>query len=354
MSLSAVMSTNQEDAFLRDIWYFAICSDELKSGQLLSVKLLGEPVLLGRLNNGVPFALRDICPHRGIPLSDGRLIDDEVECCYHGWRFDAEGTCTCIPSLTEDQNFELNRIKVPHYPTQEISGCIWIFMPSDFRTMEVKTIPPTVPDMFAKPAMREKLVFPCHIDHAVIGLMDPAHGPFVHQSWWWRSRKSIYKKSKEFGPADLGFAMLKHSPSSNSLAYKILGKDIQTEIIFRLPGIRIETIHVGSKLVVGLTTVTPIDRKTTQINHLVFWSMPYLSLLKPFLSPFLKRFLQQDRDIVEKQQRGLQYGPNLMLINDADVQAKWYFRLKKAYSEAIANKKPFVNPIELTTLNWRS
>ena len=159
-------------------------------------------------------------------------------------------------------------------------------MPSDFRTMEVKTIPPTVPDMFAKPAMREKLVFPCHIDHAVIGLMDPAHGPFVHQSWWWRSRKSIYKKSKEFGPADLGFAMLKHSPSSNSLAYKILGKDIQTEIIFRLPGIRIETIHVGSKLVVGLTTVTPIDRKTTQINHLVFWSMPYLSLLKPFLSPF--------------------------------------------------------------------
>ena len=66
--------------------------------------------------------------------------------------------------------------------------------------------------------------------------------------------------------------------------------------------------------------------------------MPYLSLLKPFLSPFLKRFLQQDRDIVEKQQRGLQYDPNLMLINDADVQAKWYFRLKKAYNEAIENK----------------
>ena len=56
MSLSAAMSTNQEEAFLRDIWYFAICSDELKSGQLLSVKLLGEPVLLGRLNNGTPFA----------------------------------------------------------------------------------------------------------------------------------------------------------------------------------------------------------------------------------------------------------------------------------------------------------
>ena len=82
--------------------------------------------------------------------------------------------------------------------------------------------------------------------------------------------------------------------------------------------------------------------------------MSYLWLIKPFLKPFLKRFLQQDRDIVEKQQRGLQYEPNLMLSNDADVQAKWYFRLKKAYGDAAKNKEPFINPVELTTLNWRS
>ena len=49
-------------------------------------------------------------------------------------------------------------------------------MPSDFRNMELKNTP-TVPDAFSKPAMTEKLNFPCHIDHAVIGLMDPAHGP---------------------------------------------------------------------------------------------------------------------------------------------------------------------------------
>ena len=354
MSLSTIMITNQEDGFLRDIWYFAVRADELKLGRLLSLKLLGEPIVLGRQKTGQPFALRDICPHRGIPLSDGRLIDDELECCYHGWRFNSEGTCICIPSLTEDQNLELNRIKVPNYPVQELSGCIWIFMPSDFRNMELKKIPPTVPDAFSKPAMTEKLTFPCHIDHAVIGLMDPAHGPFVHQSWWWRSRKSVHTKSKVFGPTDLGFAMLKHKPSSNSLAYKILGRDIETEITFRLPGIRIETIHVGRNLVVGLTTVTPIDGKTTQINHLVFWSMSYLWLIKPFLKPFLKRFLQQDRDIVEKQQRGLQYEPNLMLINDADVQAKWYFRLKKSYGDAAKNKESFINPVKLTTLNWRS
>ncbi len=37
---------------------------------------------------------------------------------------------------------------------------------------------------------------PCNVDQAIIGLMDPAHGPFVHQAWWWRTRHSIRDKSK--------------------------------------------------------------------------------------------------------------------------------------------------------------
>ena len=60
------------------------------------------------------------------------------------------------------------------------------------------------------------------------------------------------------------------------------------------------------------------------------------------------------RDIAEKQQRGLEYQPNLMLIYDADVQVRWNFRFKKFYGQAVKNKQPFVNPVKPTTLNWRS
>ena len=38
---------------------------------------------------------------------------------------------------------------------------------------------------------------PCNVDHGIIGLMDPAHGPFVHQAWWWRSGASIHEKDEE-------------------------------------------------------------------------------------------------------------------------------------------------------------
>lgn len=60
------------------------------------------------------------------------------------------------------------------------------------------------------------------------------------------------------------------------------------------------------------------------------------------------------RDIAEKQQRGLDYDPNLMLIYDSDLQARWNFRFKKSYGLALKNKQPFVNPLKPTTLNWRS
>ncbi len=79
---------------------------------------------------------------------------------------------------------------------------------------------------------------PCNVDHGIIGLMDPAHGPFVHQAWWWRSRASIHEKTKHFEPIPEGFRMSAHAPSGNSAPYKLLGvygEPITTTIDFVLP-----------------------------------------------------------------------------------------------------------------------
>ena len=63
--------------------------------------------LLGRdAARRASLRLRDICPHRGMPLSAGRLDGGEVECRYHGWRFAADGRCTAIPSLAAGQRFD--------------------------------------------------------------------------------------------------------------------------------------------------------------------------------------------------------------------------------------------------------
>lgn len=338
--------------FLNDIWYFALSSSQIKRGAMVARTFLGQPVLFGRGDDGAVFALRDICPHRGIPLSHGRFDGKEVECCYHGWRFDATGGCTCIPSLVEGQDFDLSRIKVRNYPVREMHGNIWIWMGEQAPDQE-PPMPPGLP-LDAQPDMVMTMDFPCHIDHAVVGLMDPAHGPFVHQSWFWRTPKSIHPKAKDFGPAPYGFRMKRHRPSKNSRAYAILGGTPETEITFRLPGVRTETITVGDRHVWNLTGVTPIDEGNTRITNMFYWELPLLNLLKPVLRPIARRFLGQDRTAVVQQQEGLRHNPSLMLIKDADTQARWYYQLKNEHARARAENRPFENPVRDTTLRWRS
>ena len=65
---------------------------------------------------------------------------------------------------------------------------------------------------------------PCNVDHGIIGLMDPAHGPFVHQAWWWRSKASIHEKEKHFEPIPEGFRMSAHAPSGNSCSLQAAGR----------------------------------------------------------------------------------------------------------------------------------
>src|SRR3546814_14106833 len=90
--------------------------------------------------------------------------------------------------------------------------------------------------------------------------------------------------------------MLRHQPSSNSAAYKLLGGTPTTEIRFRLPGIRIEDIEIGRHRVCGLTAVTPVDATTTEIQHLIFWTILWLSRRKPLLAPFARRILETERE----------------------------------------------------------
>lgn len=338
---------------LREAWYYAAPSHSLRRGRMLARTMLGDPVLLGRDRDGAIFALRDICPHRGMPLSAGRFDGGEVECCYHGWRFDTGGRCTAIPSLVEGQAFDLSRVAVPSYPAREAQGNVWVFFGDDpGRAPDIPVL-----DGFAdgaSPGLIETMRFAAAIDHAVIGLMDPAHGPFVHGAWWWRSRRSAHDKTKAFAPAPYGFTMSRHAPSNNSRAYRLLGGAAETEIVFRLPSIRVEQIRAGRYAVANLTALTPIDDATTEVNHCVYWTAPWLSALKPVLRHYVRAFLRQDRDIMERQQQGLRHRPVLALVDDADTQARWYYRLKQEYRRAGAEARPFVNPVQPRMLRWRS
>src|ERR1700682_5022610 len=213
-----------DTGMLWDFWYPAVPSAEIRGRGLATAMLLEVPLVLGRDGQGRAFAMRDNCPHRGMPLSHGRFDGKTVECSYHGWRFDAcTGQCVEIPSLSKGDRLKVERIFAGHYPCTERDGYVWVYM-----NAAGSPLPETIPAAPELPKFSQRFKItrlacdlPSHVDQGIIGLMDPAHGPFVHQSWFWRSKKSIHEKAKQFEPIADGFRMSKHSPSSNSAAYKL-------------------------------------------------------------------------------------------------------------------------------------
>ena len=356
------VQSDQLQHVLTDSWYLAATSKELRSGQQFRRIILGEPVMLGRTKIGEPFALRDICPHRLVPLSEGRQMDTNgeptVQCPYHGWRFGTDGVCKLMPSLVEGQAFDPSKIKVRRYPIHEANGAVFIYIAADARFDGEPIVPP--PDFGALPA-RPKFTltrtFNAHMDDAVVGLMDPAHVPFVHSQWWWRPPSTGLKlKEKGVEPLTHSWAIARHTPSSNSLPYRIaFGGDVTTEIIFQLPGFRWEIVENDKARFLTLTCLTPVGPKETRITQLTWWTgMALANLAIPILKSAGRKFLDQDGDMVDLQNQGMAYQKSMLWIDDIDVQAKWYQTLKKEWAAARAENRDFVNPIAPTTLRWNS
>lgn len=349
-----------------DDWYPAMRGDRLRVRQTATTMLLGIPLLLGRTERNKLFAMRDSCPHRGIPLSCGGFDASGVTCKYHGWRFDPiTGQCKEIPSLTPEDTLDCTRIYATAFPCEERDGYAWVYVPTPgsgrVRAEDIPSLPP-VPELpkFGPRFRSAHLVadLPCNIDHGIIGLMDPAHGPFVHQAWWWRSGGSIHVKEKQFEPIPQGFRMTAHAPSANSAPYKLLGvygQPVETTIDFVLPNRRYETIRCGDKWFASLTTVTPITATESRIDVHAAWNIfYYVPFVLPIAKAFGQRFVEQDRQTMIQQAQGLKFNPALMLIDDADRPAKWYFALKQSRLQMPAGgvfEHPMTGPV---TLRWRS
>jgi phenylpropionate dioxygenase-like ring-hydroxylating dioxygenase large terminal subunit len=355
----AEIGASVDNVMLRNAWYYALPSSDIRSGRVVHRTMLGEPVLIGRDADGSVFALKDTCPHRGTLLSHGCFDGREVECPYHGWRFATDGRCTAIPSQTATQRPQPGDIRAMTYLARETQGNIWIYFASKSGAERPSTPPPEVPQIGGSFKLHVSSVFDCGIDMAVSGLMDPAHGAFVHRSALWRTRKSIHEKVKTFSPISdhgrLGWRMERHRASSNSRAYRfLLGGTPETEITYTLPSVRVEHATTGRFSYCGLTACTPIDAKRTAVHHVMYWTVPDGGVLVPLIRLIASRFIDQDRRAVMSMAEGQKFLPATMLIRDADMQARWYFRLKREWLAAETEGRDRSNPIAPATLRWRS
>jgi vanillate O-demethylase monooxygenase subunit len=109
---------------LRNAWYIAAWADEIGGDQPLARRICDEPIVLFRDSAGRIATLADRCCHRAAPLQMGTVVQQGIQCGYHGLIIDGSGRCVHIPG----QKLIPQDARVRSYPTVEKDQMVWVWM----------------------------------------------------------------------------------------------------------------------------------------------------------------------------------------------------------------------------------
>jgi phenylpropionate dioxygenase-like ring-hydroxylating dioxygenase large terminal subunit len=104
-------------------WFVAFRSSALGSQRPVPFRLWGEPLLAWRSRTGVTV-VHDRCPHRNVPLAGGKVVNGELRCPYHGWRFAGDGACTHVPGLDGSPG---RAQRATAFAARESQGFVWVW-----------------------------------------------------------------------------------------------------------------------------------------------------------------------------------------------------------------------------------
>lgn len=340
----------------REAWYTPLASRAVRSGGLRPIVLHGDALFVYRARDGALSVFADRCPHRGARLSAGTCAGDEVECPFHGWRFSLrDGSLRAAPAVAPE--LPERRPRLISRPVREAYGRVWIYTGTGDPDRASPILDTPNLDPTHGPAVTAAVSVAADYDLCAMSFFDPAHVPFVHTSaWFGRAANAAKLKAKAFAPGPWGFTMRADRGGLAMPAgiYRLLGAAPDIEIAYLLPATRIETVRAGRRVLVNVTTVVPRAPGTCDLVNLIYGDVPGLALAAPLAERLGRRFLDQDRVVLESAQTGRRQGGGMLFVGDADVPAQWILRSLKAYETAMREGTPFANPARTTVLHWRT
>ena len=156
-------------------WYPVAFSREVQAAPY-AARLLDERVVVYRISDGTIRAAKDICYHRGAPMSLGHVDGDEIVCKYHGLRYGPSGRCTCIPA---HPNGAISpRLRLHMLSVQEAFGLVWVQLIEN----EAATLPGM--DEWSDPdylqVLPDSVTMNASAGRQMEGFLDVSHFSFVH------------------------------------------------------------------------------------------------------------------------------------------------------------------------------
>jgi phenylpropionate dioxygenase-like ring-hydroxylating dioxygenase large terminal subunit len=327
---------------LAGAWFIACRSAALPKARPLAVTLQGVPLVLFRDEHGRPGALEDRCPHRNAPLSAGSVRGGQLECRYHGWRFDAGGTCRAVPGLPGEP--EARATRAAALATAEQDGFVWVH------------VPPASASPGAEPGL-PPFRFPCLDDpryttarrefrvtstlHAALeNTLDVPHTAFLHGGLFRTARKENEIEVVVRRYADRVEAEFIGEPRPRGVAGRLLapgGGVVVHFDRFLLPSIAQVEYRLGEDSHLMVTTaMTPVSDFETRLFAVVTFRLPVPGwLVRPFITPIASHIFRQDARILTLQAINTQrFGGERFASTEIDVLGPQIWRLLKEAERA--------------------
>lgn len=235
-----------------NVWTIVGLARDLRRAPL-PVEVAGERVVLFRDAAGHAHALVDRCPHRGVKLSLGRVVDGCIECPFHGWQFAGDGTNCHVP-WNPDARPE--RLGATPLPLRERGQLLWLYTAPGTQAPEE----PMVPDLLLDPRISVTAYvvdWQTHWTRAMENMLDWPHLPFIH-------RKTIGHNLPLKPGARMDLRWVDH-PWGGRTSITIDGEAMPGTLDYRFPNAMELSIPIP-KRVLGLFSVClPLDERRTRM-----------------------------------------------------------------------------------------
>jgi phenylpropionate dioxygenase-like ring-hydroxylating dioxygenase large terminal subunit len=173
---------------IRNQWYVLLESKEVKS-RPVGVTRMGEKMVFWREAAGKVHCAVDKCPHRGVQLSLGQVVEGSLQCPFHGFEYDPSGKCTHVPANGRGGSIPAT-LRLSTYPTHEAHEFIWVWWGQD-PPLDLEAPPffENLDGSFHYSTAQDP--WNTHYSRALENQLDVVHLPFIHRNTIGRGGRTV-------------------------------------------------------------------------------------------------------------------------------------------------------------------